>query len=140
MAPHPSRPGDGDTTVFELVGGEQAFHDLVDDFYDKVEGDELLRPIYPEELEPGKTHLALFLAQYWGGPDVYSSKRGHPRLRRRHADFEVTPEAAQRWAELMSEAIREQDWPEQAEQAVLEYVEFFTPRMVNSFPPVHERT
>lgn len=130
---------DEGTTVFELVGGEQAFHDLVDDFYDKVEDDPVLRPIYPESLEPGKTNLAKFLAEYWGGGPVYSSERGHPRLRMRHRDFEITPEAAERWASHMSEAVREQDWPESAVNALLRYVERFTPGMVNSFPPVHER-
>lgn len=130
---------DDDTTVFDLVGGEQAFHDLVDDFYAKVEDDPVLRPIYPESFEPGKTHLARFLAEYWGGDAVYTSERGHPRLRMRHRDFEITPEAAERWAEHMSEAIIEQGWPSRAEQAVLQYVERFTPGMVNSFPPIEER-
>lgn len=125
--------------VFDRVGGEEAFHRLVDDFYDKVEGDELLRPIYPEDLEPGKTHLAMFLAQYWGGGPIYSSERGHPRLRQRHADFEITPEAASRWQELMSEAITEQGWPDDVEESVLEYIAWATPTLVNSMPPIHER-
>jgi truncated hemoglobin YjbI len=34
--------------------------------------------MYPEDLEPGKHHLALFLAQYWGGGAVYGLERGHP--------------------------------------------------------------
>jgi hemoglobin len=39
----------------------------------------------------------MFLEQYWGGPTTYSEQRGHPRLRMRHAPFEVTPEARDRW-------------------------------------------
>lgn len=126
-------------TVFDRVGGEQAFHDLVDDFYAKVVEDELLRPIYPDDLEPGKTHLAMFLAQYFGGGPIYSSERGHPRLGQRHADFEITPDAAERWAVLMTEAVMEQDWPQPAEDAVLDYVATFAPRLVNSMPPIGER-
>jgi truncated hemoglobin YjbI len=64
--------------------------------------------MYPEDLEPGKRHLALFFAQYWGGGDVYGRERGHPRLRMRHAPFPITPEAALRWAELMAASIDEQ--------------------------------
>jgi D-3-phosphoglycerate dehydrogenase / 2-oxoglutarate reductase len=88
--------------VFERVGGMDAFEALVDAFYGRVEDDPLLRPMYPEDLEPGKRATSLFLAQYWGGGDLYSRDRGHPRLRMRHAPFPITPEAALRWAELMA--------------------------------------
>jgi hemoglobin len=120
--------------VFERVGGMDAFETLVDAFYTKVEHDELLRPMYPEDLEPGKHHLAMFLAQYWGGGDVYSSQRGHPRLRMRHAAFPVTPEAALRWAELMAASIRERRFPSDVEALLLDYVGRATPTLINRLP------
>ena len=94
--------------VFARAGGLPAFEALVDAFYARVERDELLRPMYPDDLEPGKRHLALFLAQYFGGGDVYGRERGHPRLRRRHGPFPITPEAAGHWARHMTEAVHEQ--------------------------------
>ncbi len=120
--------------VHDAVGGRPAFDALVEAFYDRVERDELLRPMYPEDLSPGKRHLALFLAQYWGGGDVYGRERGHPRLRMRHAPFPVTPEAALRWAEHMAAAVREQAWPEEAEALVLAYVARATPTLINQLP------
>ncbi len=142
-------PGNGATLhpheVHDLVGGWPAFEALVDTFYAKVERDELLRPLYPEDLAPGKHKLALFLAQYWGGGDVYSRHHGHPRLRMRHAPFPITPEAAARWAELMSAAIREQGFPADVEVLLLRYVATATPQMINRYPetpdhlPVHPR-
>lgn len=141
----PTPPDRHPHEVYELVGGWPAFEALVDAFYARVEHDEVLRPTYPEDLEPGKHRLALFLAQYWGGGDVYSRHHGHPRLRMRHAPFEVTPERAQRWADLMSEAIREQGFPEDAEAMMLAYVAAATPTMINRFPqtpdglPIHRR-
>lgn len=114
--------------------GVSTFRDIVDDFYDRVEEDELLRPIYPDELEPGKTHLAQFLAQYFGATGLYSSRHGHPRLRMRHNSFRVTVEAAARWAALMSDAIVAQDLDEESEAALLAYVAQATPQMVNTFP------
>jgi hemoglobin len=130
--PHPSELHPHE--VHDLVGGMPAFERLVDAFYDRVEDDELLRPLYPDDLEPGKRHLALFLAQYWGGGEVYGDERGHPRLRMRHAQFPITPEHAMRWAELMTAAVREQGWPEAAEALLLAYVSRATPTLINRIP------
>jgi hemoglobin len=120
--------------VYDRVGGYDAFAALVDAFYDRVERDELLRPQYPEDLEPGKRHLAMFLAQYFGGGDIFSSERGHPRLRMRHAEFHITPEVALRWAELMAEAIRERRFASDVEHVLLQYVANAAPTMINQLP------
>jgi hemoglobin len=120
--------------VFDRVGGFEAFEALIDAFYHKVEHDPLLRPMYPDDLEPGKHNLARFFAQYWGGGDIYSRDRGHPRLRMRHAPFPITPEAALRWAELMSAAIRELRFPSDVERLLLTYVAQATPTMINRLP------
>ena len=75
--------------LYDRVGGEQFFVDLVDRFYLGVAGDPLLRPLYPDDLAESSRHLALFLVQYWGGPGTYGEQRGHPRLRLRHAPFVI---------------------------------------------------
>ena len=121
-----------EVTVYELVGGVDAFVELVDRFYDRVASDPPLRAVYPEDLEPGKHHLAMFLAQYWGGPRVYEAERGHPMLRRRHFPFEVTPDGAARWATHMLAAIDSMDFPAPATEAMRDYVVRFTPSMVNT--------
>lgn len=123
--------------VFERVGGLPTFERLVDAFYRRVEQDELLRPMYPDDLEPGKRRLALFFAQYWGGGDLYSRERGHPRLRMRHAPFPVSSDAALRWAEHMAASIRELRVPADAEALLLTYVARATPTLINQAP---ERT
>ncbi|HEY1825267.1 MAG TPA: globin [Acidimicrobiales bacterium] len=92
-------------TLFEQVGGEPFFVRLVDTFYDGLETDEILRPMYPEDLTESKRHLALFLIQYWGGPRAYQDERGHPRLRMRHAPFRVTKGARDAWLTAMNAAI-----------------------------------
>lgn len=139
MSERPLPPGDHVPAVephelHALVGGDVAFHDLVEAFYARVAVDPLLRPLYPEDLEPGKRHLALFFIQYWGGGDHYARQRGHPRLRMRHAPFAISPEVAARWAVLMSEAVREQGWPAAAESLMLTYVTQATPTLINRFP------
>jgi hemoglobin len=92
-------------TLFERVGGEQFFVDLVDRFYVGVSGDPLLRPLYPEELSESSLHLALFLMQYWGGPGTYNEQRGHPRLRMRHAPFIIGPAERDAWLRHMEDAL-----------------------------------
>jgi hemoglobin len=129
--PVETRPED----VFDRVGGFDAFETLVEAFYAKVATDELLRPMYPDDLEPGKRHLTLFFAQYWGGGDLYGRERGHPRLRMRHAPFPITPEAALRWAELMAASIRELRFPSDVEALLLAYVARATPTLINQLPP-----
>ena len=65
--------------LYVRAGGMAFFEGLVDRFYDGVEADPDLRPIYPEPDLAGARHrLTLFLAQYWGGPTTYDQERGHP--------------------------------------------------------------
>ncbi|MDQ3810718.1 MAG: globin, partial [Chloroflexota bacterium] len=78
-------------TLFDRVGGQAFFDDLVGRFYAGVEHDPILRPLYPADLTGSRRHLAMFLGQYWGGPPAYSAERGHPRLRMRHAPFVIGP-------------------------------------------------
>jgi len=94
--------------LFERVGGLPFFEALVDRFYDGVEGDPVLAPMYPaDDLAGARRRLTLFLAQYWGGPTTYSEERGHPRLRMRHARFAIDPTARGAWLAHMRAALAE---------------------------------
>jgi hemoglobin len=92
-------------TLYDRVGGESFFVDLVDRFYLGVAGDPLLRPLYPDDLTESGHHLALFLMQYWGGPATYNEVRGHPRLRMRHAPFVIGPGERDAWLRHMQGAL-----------------------------------
>jgi hemoglobin len=92
-------------SLYERVGGEPFFFELVDRFYDAVDVDPLLRPMYPEDLAESRAHLALFLIQYWGGPSTYQDQRGHPRLRMRHAPHRIDDAARDAWLAHMSSAL-----------------------------------
>jgi hemoglobin len=92
-------------SFYERAGGDAFFVDLVDAFYVGVELNELLRPMYPEDLTDSKRFLALFLAQYFGGPSTYMDERGHPRLRLRHEPFRITKKARDAWLACMLNAL-----------------------------------
>jgi hemoglobin len=121
-------------SITDLAGGPEAFVRLVDAFYDRVQQDTVLRPMYPDDLEPGKEHLALFLAQYFGATDLYSSRRGHPRLRMRHAPFPIDLDAAARWAGHMLDALADQGFSIEVQAAIEQYVINATPTLVNRLP------
>ena len=107
-------------SLFDAVGGEEFFVKLVDGFYEGIETDEVLRPMYvDQDLTQARHHLTLFLQQYWGGPSTYQAERGHPRLRMRHMPFVIDGDARDRWIYHMhtslskiemDEALRDQLW------------------------------
>ena len=100
-------------TLYDRAGGTPFFEALVGRFYDGIEADPLLRPVYPEPDLAGARHrLTLFLIQYWGGPTTYDQERGHPRLRMRHAPFAIGPAERDRWLVHMRAAIAELSPPE----------------------------
>ncbi|MCU1363427.1 MAG: globin [Acidimicrobiaceae bacterium] len=94
-----------EASLFEQVGGDAFFVQLVDAFYEVVAKDETLRPMYPDDLAESRRHLTLFLIQYWGGPATYQEERGHPRLRMRHAPFRITKSARDAWLSAMNGAL-----------------------------------
>lgn len=121
-------------TLYERVGGHETFVRLVDAFYAGVATDPPLRAMYPEEdLGPANERLRMFLEQYWGGPHTYSEQRGHPRLRIRHAPYEVTPDQRDRWLRHMTSAIDSLGLPEAEDAELREYVTRAAAFMVNSF-------
>jgi hemoglobin len=96
-----------DVSVYQQVGGLAFFERLAEAFYEGIATDEVLLPLYPEphDLAPAQRRLALFLAQYWGGPDTYSQERGHPRLRMRHAPYVVGALQRDHWLMHMAAAV-----------------------------------
>jgi len=119
------------STLYERVGGEAYFVELVERFYVRVESDPVLRPIYPPNLEPGKANLAAFLAQYWGGPPNYNTRRGHPRLRMRHFRFAIGTRERDHWVHHMLDAVRESPASPDDVEALIAYFEQAATVLIN---------
>ncbi len=118
--------------VFEHVGGKQYFVSLVDRFYQGVASDELLSAMYPDDLTEARRNTADFLVQYWGGPDDYNQRRGHPRLRMRHAPFHIDHAAKEAWMKHMAEAVEETEGAsEQVKAMLMQYFSTAADHMVN---------
>ncbi|MFN8233912.1 MAG: globin [Actinomycetota bacterium] len=123
----------GGTTLYDAVGGLPFFVTLVDRFYEGVAEDEVLLSLYPEpeDLTDARHKLALFLAQYWGGPPTYSEERGHPALRMRHAPFAIGPRERDRWVHHMLAAVGELDPPAEIREPLESYLTMAAEALVN---------
>lgn len=120
-------------SFYAAIGGHPTFERLVDVFYQGVADDPVLAPMYPEEdLGPAKERLTQFLEQYWGGPTTYSQRRGHPRLRMRHAPFPVDVDARDRWLRHMRTAVDALELSPLHEATLWDYLERAAHSLVNT--------
>ncbi len=109
------------------------FEGLVDRFYQGVEADPVLLGLYPDrsDLQGARHRLALFLAQYWGGPTTYNAERGQPRLYMRHMQFAIDPAARDRWLTAMRAAVAFMDPPSHVATRLLQYFDMAAEAMRN---------
>jgi hemoglobin len=123
-------------SFYDAVGGAETFHAIVSRFYELVAEDEILRPLYPEEdLSGAAERLQMFLEQYWGGPRTYSQRRGHPRLRMRHARFRISPIERDAWLRCMHTAVASidaQTLDDEHRRELLNYLDMAAHSLVNS--------
>lgn len=101
-------------TPFEWIGGEAKVKALVDRFYDLMD----LEPSYKElraahgtELERARQNLFWFLCGWLGGPQHYTDRFGHPRLRMRHLPFKIGIKERDQWVACMDQAMGETGVP-----------------------------
>ncbi len=107
---------------------------LAEKFYDGVADDPELVALYPEpaDLGPAAERLALFLAQYFGGPTTYSDQRGHPRLRMRHAPYVIDDDARDRWLRHMRDALDALELDDVIDSQMWQYFSMAAEAMQNS--------
>jgi len=131
-----ARSASAEPSFYEAVGGEETFARLVRRFYAGVESDPRLRAVYPSrDLGPAQEHLRLFLIQYWGGPGTYSERRGHPRLRMRHARFSIGEAERDAWLRHMRAALDELDLDQARDEQLWGYLVMAAHSLINQPPP-----
>jgi len=91
-------------TTYEKIGGEETVGRLCDRFYELM--DTLphfaeLRAMHPESLQGSRDKLFMFLSGWFGGPDLFVEKFGHPRLRARHMPFAIGTSERDQWVACM---------------------------------------
>lgn len=102
-------------TPFQRMGGEIQVQALTDRFYDLMDlesGFQALRAVHGTELTSARQKLFWFLCGWLGGPQHYTGRFGHPRLRARHLPFKIGITERDQWVSCMDQAMRETHVPE----------------------------
>ncbi|MDF2433963.1 MAG: hemoglobin [Mucilaginibacter sp.] len=116
-------------TLYEWAGGMQAFEKLFDKFYDKVLADDVLEPIFKHMSPQHRLHVAHFVAEVLGGPQIYSQSEGsHFEMIKRHLQKYLTEKHRKRWMDLLLETADQLSLPDDPEfrSAFLAYLEWGT--------------
>jgi hemoglobin len=95
-------------TPFEWIGGETHVKALADRFYDLMELEPayaVLRAAHGPDLTRARDHLFWFLCGWLGGPQHYTDRFGHPRLRARHMPFSIGIQERDQWLACMDQAM-----------------------------------
>lgn len=101
-------PNDTGQTPYLLLGGEAVVRRLVDTFYDQMDEDPDffgIRKLHPPSLVTSRDKLFMFLTGWLGGPLLYTSEFGHPRLRARHSPFAIGESERDQWMACMQKAL-----------------------------------
>ena len=87
-------PDDDVPTLFEWAGGEPALRRLLDAFYDRVEQDALLSPLFPGGVsEEHRAHVTAWWVEVFGGPAGYTEQHGgYEAMVAHHLGLAITPE------------------------------------------------
>lgn len=91
-------------TLFSQVGQER-LQSIIDVFYNQVFESPIIGKLFNTDKELIKEKQMLFLTQFLGGPQLYTSEYGHPKMRMRHLPHKIDVEARDEWLKCMRNAI-----------------------------------
>jgi len=128
-------------TLYEWAGGSEAFERLTEAFYGRVKQDELLQPIF-SGMDPQHAHnVAVWLAEVFGGPPLYSEEHGgYPHMLSKHHGLRITEDHRRRWVSLICDAADDAGLPTDPEfrSAFVAYIEWGTRlALINTQPGAH---
>ena len=116
-------------TLYEWAGGHAALRRLTGVFYDRVELDEVLAPVFAHMGPDHREHVAIWLSEVFGGPAAYTDQHGgYPAMLRHHIGLAITETQRARWAALIAASADEAGLPDDPEfrSAFVAYVEWGT--------------
>ena len=125
-------------SLYAWAGGTDAFRRLIDAFYDRVEADDLLSPLFPGGVSQDHgAHVVLWWVEVFGGPADYTPLGGYQRMLDHHRGLGITVEQRFRFASLMSLAADDAGLPDDPEfrAALVGYLEWGTRLALHNSQP-----
>jgi hemoglobin len=126
-------------TIHAWGGGRDAFARWLNRFYDLVEGDELLAPVFGGTVsESHREHVTDWWCEVMGGPARYTEELGgYERMLAKHRGLAITPEQRLRFVTLLSRAGDDAGLPADPEfrAAIMGYAEWGTRLAVHNSQP-----
>lgn len=98
-------------SIYERIGGAATIERVVETFYRNMNlmpQAQTIRAMHGDGLTGMKIALKKYLTEWTGGPGVYSSEKGNPHMRERHATFPIDNYARDIWMDCMDQALEEQ--------------------------------
>jgi hemoglobin len=126
-------------TLYEWAGGREALERWLNAFYDRVEQDELLAPVFGGTVGvEHRRNVTTWWCEVFGGPAGYTDELGgYPHMVDKHRGLRINPEQRLRFATLMSRAADEAALPADPDfrSALMAYVEWGTRLAMHNSDP-----
>jgi hemoglobin len=126
-------------SLHDWAGGSPAFARLINAFYDRVEQDELLSPLFPGGVGvEHREHVTTWWIEVFGGAADYTANLGgYASMLQHHLDLKIGAEQRLRFVDLMSRAADDAELPSDPEfrAALMGYLEWGTRLAMHNSQP-----
>lgn len=105
--------------LYEQLGKQEGISAVVDDFYERVLADPLLKPVFAStDMDRLRRHQAAFITFAVGGPNNYNGRN----MEKAHEGLNITPEQFQAVAHHLTESLKKFDVADEAITKVINTV------------------
>ncbi len=126
-------------TIYQWGGGRDAFERWLNVFYDLVEQDELLGPVFGGHVgAEHRRNATTWWCEVMGGPSEYTDEQGgYEHMLSRHIGLAITAEQRLRFVTLLSRAADQAELPADPEfrAAIIGYAEWGSRLAVSNSQP-----
>ena len=126
-------------TIYEWAGGREAFERWLNAFYDLVEDDERLAPVFGGRVtEEHRDHVTTWWSEVMGGPADYTDHHGgYEHMLAKHRGLAIDADQRLRFVTLLSRAADVAGLPDDPEfrAALMGYAEWGTRLAVHNSQP-----
>ena len=120
---------------YQRLGGTPACRRLSKAFYNRVQRDLVLKPLFPgKTMKCAIEEFAAFLAQFLGGPAEDVQRRWWLSLQESHSRFRIGERERTAWMKNMVDALEEVEFDPGASRALREFFERSSAYMVDTAP------